>query len=483
MERERSSREYDRGERDTRDRERDRERDRDRERSSRSGRDRDHEKESRDKARDRETSTSPKTRERERERHREIREREKNRDRDRERDSRDRDNYDRPRERDSRDRERDRDRDRERDRDRDRERERDRDREARDRPSSSSGVAFSRPATYDPRLAQRTQLRNQRGSNGYDDDDDLRYEDTVRRKQLKDELGLSDDDQDTLGDGSDEDGAHERNGKSKGTRNGAGGGAGNSNREMLEQLEKLQRELEIARENEQKAHDSLSNLQLLSKSQTAILKTTMTKKIQEKQDVLEEMTGTIKDLEAKLYTAGIEFEAYSAPLVKASSSSSSSSSSTATGGSSASEADAIAEIGAMKSEIDRLMDENKMLKAAAAAATASAANGKAAVASSAKESSPKKEDQVSKAKLAAVEAEKCTLAQQLKETQQKLADLKAVAPPTAQLSAPPAPPAESSSNVEELRALQKKVRSVDLALLSLLSMLRALVLILCFVPC
>lgn len=467
MERERSRREYDHGERDTRDRER----------SSRSGRDRDYEKESRDKTRDRETSTSPKTRERERERHREMREREKNRDRDRERDrerdSRDRDSYDRPRDRDSRDRERDRDRDRERERDRER------DREARDRPSSSSGVAFSRPATYDPRLAQRTQLRNQRNSNSYDDDD-LRYEDTVRRKQLKDELGLSDDDQDTPGDGSDEDSAHGRKGKSKATRNGTGGGAGagNFSREMLEQLEKLQRELEIARENEQKAHDSLSNLQLLSKSQTAILKTTMTKKIQEKQDLLEEMTGTIKDLEAKLYTAGIEFEAYSAPLVK----SSSLSSSTSGGGPSTSEADAIAEIGAMKSEIDRLVDENKTLKAAAAA-TASAANGKTAVASSANESSPKKEDQASKAKLEAVEAEKRTLAQQLKETQQKLADLKATAPPIVQLSAPPVPPAESSSNVEELRALQKKVRSVDLALLSSLSILRALVLILCLVPC
>lgn len=426
------------------DRERERgDRDRDRERSRGGGRERDHEIEreySRSERDLREPSTSPKSRDRDRER-----ERHRDRERDRERDRGDRDrDRDRPRDRDRGDR------DRERCRDRDRDRERERDRE-RDRPSSNGGVSFSRPATYDPRLAQRTQLRHQRG-NGYGDDDDYRYEDTIRRKQLKDELGLSDDDQDAPGDGGsgdDEDGPRRQQKTPTGARSGASAGSAHTSREMLEQLEKLQHDLQVARENEQKAQDSLSKLQLLSKSQTAILKTTMMKKLQDKEDVLEEMSGAIKDLEAKLQTAGIEFEAYTAPLVKPSSSSGSGSSSLP------SESEAIAEIGAMKAEMARLVDENKALRATAEAAKAAANN--AGPRSPAKGSSPKKEDQASKAKLDAVEAEKRTLAQQLKETQQKLAALKAAppAPPLAPLAAPTS--TEVVSNTEELRTLQKKV--------------------------
>uniref|UniRef100_K3X2X4 Kinesin-like protein n=1 Tax=Globisporangium ultimum (strain ATCC 200006 / CBS 805.95 / DAOM BR144) TaxID=431595 RepID=K3X2X4_GLOUD len=429
-----------------------RERDRDRERDrSRSIRDRDSGRErtrSDRELRERESSTPPKTRDRDRDRDRE-------RHRDRDRDDRDRDRGDRgDRDRGDRDRrDRDRQRDNERDRDRDRSDRIDRDR---DRYSSGNVVAFSRPATYDPRLAQRTQQRNQQRGNGYDDDDNFRYDDSARRKQqqLKDELGLSDDDQDALGedwDGGDDDDRPRRRQKSI---NGARPGKSANTDEYLQtQVDKLQQELLIACENEQKAQDSLSKLQLLSKSQTAILKTTMVKKLHDKEELVSEMSGTIKDLEAKLHEAGIAFEAYIAPP----SSTSSSVSSPAL-----SESEGIAELNAMKAEMIYLVDENKALQAKVADATAKA-NAAVCNSSPVKGNSPAIEgQQANKAKLEAVEAEKRALTQQLKETQQKFAELKTAAPPVA----PPAAPSskvDPSVNSEELQTLQKKLADAEVS--------------------
>ncbi|TMW62185.1 hypothetical protein Poli38472_009678 [Pythium oligandrum] len=225
-----------------------------------------------------------------------------------------------------------------------------------------------------------------------------------------------------------------------------GSSNGQISKEWHDRHEKLQQELQVARDNEQKAQDSLSKLQLLSKSQTAILKTTMIKKIQERDDQLDEMTNVIKDLEGKLQQAGLTFEAYSPPSAKASTSPNGASS----------EADAIAEISAMKAEMDRLMDENKALKAKATTSSAPLPS------TATPPSSGDNTGSISKAKYDTLETEKQQLEKQLKTLQQQVATLKkevasasssAAAPPTA----PPAAPETASSNTEELRTLKKKL--------------------------
>ncbi|TYZ57941.1 hypothetical protein PybrP1_003569 [[Pythium] brassicae (nom. inval.)] len=309
-------------------------------------------------------------------------------------------------------------------------------------------------ATIEIVSESRTQQRSQRGY----DEDDPRYEDTIRRKQLKDELGLSDEEEDNTGDEDGSSGAGSRGGKQR--ARGAAEVSGQAGKEVLEQLEQLKRELQQARESEQKAQESLSKLQLLSKSQTAILKTTMTRKIQEKENELEEMSGAIKDLEAKLETAGIGFEAYAAPHSIPSSSSSTPSSS---GGTSA-ELDVAAEIGAMEAEIDRLTDENKALKLTAAKAATAASAAKAvqppAVAAP-KERSPAKDDTAMRAKLEALEAEKLALAQQLKAAQQKLVEIQAAPPVPQSAVLPPSPLSATPGGADELRTLQKKLAGAE----------------------
>ncbi|DBA00591.1 TPA: hypothetical protein N0F65_007720 [Lagenidium giganteum] len=287
--------------------------------------------------------------------------------------------------------------------------------------------------TYDPRLAQKALTQRYRG-----EDDD---ESSMRKKQLKDELGLSDDEQ-GHDEKSDEDSPHKTPRRQSSTT----GSSSRAPRELQMLYDKALQELQVARDSEQRVQDSLSKLQLLSKSQTAILKTTMTKKLQEKDTVLEEMGAVIKDLEAQLKAAGVSVEAYSMPVRAASSVTS------------ASESDAIAEIGAMKADMDRLMDENKQLKASIADRDRAGASNSDSSASS----SSNLDNMVSKAKFEAIEADKQKLEKQLREAQQKIASLKeaAAAAEQATPSPPAAPSAPSGDSVsaEELRNLKKKVR-------------------------
>ncbi|KAL4146912.1 hypothetical protein PRNP1_010668 [Phytophthora ramorum] len=428
-----------------------RERDRDRDRGSRSddrgcddsGYERSNRDSERVRTKDRDwdersaTSSTSSSRDRDRDR---VKDRDRDRDREkrREKDStRDRDrDKDRDRERDrdrARDRDRDRDRHRTRDhRDRDRDYDYDRDRDRRDYSSRYSSSSFSRPATYDPRLAQRTQLRSRRGDG---DEDDDRYEDVIRRKQLQDELGLSDEEELPSGNGDGETGG------SSSRSNNSGG-----DNEARARIRELQRELKEARDAEQKAQESLSKLQLLSKSQTAILKTSMSKKLQQKEEMVGDMTNIIKELERKLTEAGVKFDVYNLPdTAKVSSGRVGM----------ASDNDAEAEINAMKTEMERLIEDNSALKAAATKASMSDSKPPPPVASTS-------DNMVSKAALDGVEAEKRQLMRQMKEMQQQLASLKSTAstPPPAP-SAPESGSAPASSNAEEMQCLKNKLAAAE----------------------
>ncbi|KAG6971916.1 hypothetical protein JG688_00004231 [Phytophthora aleatoria] len=183
-------------------------------------------------------------------------------------------------------------------------------------------------------------LRSRRGDGDEDDE---------RRKQLQDELGLSDEEELPSSNG----GAG--NGGSSSRSNGSSGG----DSEARARIKELQRELKEARDAEQKAQESLSKLQLLSKSQTAILKTSMSKKIEQKEALVEDMANVIKELERKLKESGVTFDAYNVPdSTKVSSGRSNAAGTT-------SDNDAEAEINAMKTEMERLIEENSALKAAA----------------------------------------------------------------------------------------------------------------------
>ncbi|KAG2816080.1 Kinesin-like protein [Phytophthora cactorum] len=424
-ERERGSRDGDRGNDDYghsyRDSERVRSKDRERDwderstaSSTSSSRDRDRHRERDWDERSTASSTSS-SRDRER-----RRDRERHRDRDRDRDQ------DRYRTRDRRDRDRDYDYDRDRDYDR------------RDSSSSRySSSSFSRPATYDPRLAQRTQQRSRRGDGDEDDE---------RRKQLQDELGLSDEEELPSSNGGAE------NGGSSSRSNGSSGG----DSEARARIKELQRELKEARDAEQKAQESLSKLQLLSKSQTAILKTSMSKKIEQKEALVEDMANVIKELERKLKESGVTFDAYNVPdSAKVSSGRSNAAGTT-------SDNDAEAEINAMKTELERLIEENSALKAAATKTSSNDSKPSPPAQSTA-------ENMVNKAALDSVEAEKRQLMRQLKDMQQQLAALKSAAAAAAAAAAtpPPAPPtAESnssstSSNLEEMQALKSKLSAAE----------------------
>jgi cell division septum initiation protein DivIVA len=246
----------------------------------------------------------------------------------------------------------------------------------------------------------------------------------MRRKQLQDELGLSDEEELPS-----ESGDVDRG--SCASRNSRG------DSEARTRIKELQRELKEARDAEQKAQESLSKLQLLSKSQTAILKTSMSKKIQQKEALVDDMVHVIKELERKLSETGAKVDAYHLP-----------DSARVSSGrlNAASDNGAEAEINAMKTEMERLIDENSALKAAATRADSNDSKPTAAA-----NATP--ESMVSKDALDAFETEKRQLMRQVKDLQQQLAGLKSAATP------PPAPPASgAASNPEELQALKSKVR-------------------------
>ncbi|KAG6617021.1 Kinesin-like protein [Phytophthora cinnamomi] len=267
----------------------------------------------------------------------------------------------------------------------------------------------------------------------------------MRRKQLQDELGLSDEEElppDTA-----------NGGGSSRSNNSAGG-----DNESKTRIRELQRELKEAHNAEQKAQESLSKLQLLSKSQTAILKTSMSKRIQQKEALVEDMTNVIKELERKLTEAGVMFDAYNVPE----SARVSSGRLNAVGA--ASENDGEAEINAMKTEMERLIEENSALKKEKAAATT--------VSSTDSKSSPptdaSSDNTVSKAVLDSVEAEKRQLMRQLKEMQQQLVALNSAAPPppvpAPTLASPSVPDSASTpaaSNLEEIQELKSKLSTAE----------------------
>ncbi|KAE9115710.1 Kinesin-like protein [Phytophthora fragariae] len=265
----------------------------------------------------------------------------------------------------------------------------------------------------------------------------------MRRKQMQDELGLSDEEElppDAANGGS-----------SSRSNNSAGG-----DNESRARIRELQRELKEARDAEQKAQESLSKLQLLSKSQTAILKTSMSKKIQQKETLVEDMTNVIKELERKLTEAGVTFDAYSVPESARVSSGQLNVAGTP------SDNDGEAEINAMKTEMERLIEENSALKKEKAVATKASSTDS-------KPSPPtdsSSDNTVSKAAVESVEAEKRQLMRQLKEMQQQLVALKSAAPP------PPAPaqaptsvsestPSAASSSSVEIQALKSKLSAAE----------------------
>ncbi|KAG6966419.1 hypothetical protein JG687_00004853 [Phytophthora cactorum] len=144
-------------------------------------------------------------------------------------------------------------------------------------------------------IATMTMIQRSRRGDGDEDDE--------RRKQLQDELGLSDEEELPSSNGGAE------NGGSSSRSNGSSGG----DSEARARIKELQRELKETRDAEQKAQESLSKLQLLSKSQTAILKTSMSKKIEQKEALVEDMANVIKELERKLKESGVTFDAYNVP--------------------------------------------------------------------------------------------------------------------------------------------------------------------------
>lgn len=358
------------------------------------------------------------------------RRRDKNSSKDRDRDNeRDRErNYDRDRDR-HRYRDGDRDADRHpaqdhRDRDRFHYNDRDRDHNGRDYLSSwSSSSSFSRPATYDPRLAQRTQQRMHREEG---DELDERDESTMRRKQLQDELGLSDEDEQISSNGDAEN-----------------KGASKCHNRFIKHIKDLQCELKDSHLAERKTQDSLNKLQLLSKSQTAILKASMSKKIQLKNALIEDMTNVIEKLERKLKESGLTFESYTVPDSEKGSLGRSVAANTA------SEYDSEAEFSAIKIEMERLIEENSALKAAA---TEAISNNQVVFPTG---------DIINKAVLDSVELENGQLMHYVKDTQKHLTA--AVSPlPTLHTS-------DGSSmlfKVEEWEALKSKLSAADASYLN-----------------
>nr|CCA14324.1 kinesinlike protein putative [Albugo laibachii Nc14] len=164
--------------------------------------------------------------------------------------------------------------------------------------SSTTSSSFRRPATYDPHLARRELKSKTTYGNGR------------RKSQLKHELGLSDEDEHS----SDAEGSSDDHGD---TRKPSRVVPTTADQESINELrvayETAVQELEKARLDEQKAQDSLCNLTLLSKSQAAILKAAMAKRLQEKDSLLEDVLTAVNEHELKLRSAGVDYIPYSPP--------------------------------------------------------------------------------------------------------------------------------------------------------------------------
>ncbi|RLN53182.1 hypothetical protein BBJ29_001721 [Phytophthora kernoviae] len=264
----------------------------------------------------------------------------------------------------------------------------------------------------------------------------------MRRKQLQDELGLSDEEENPSDLGADGDA---ESGDNPSSHNNTG------DSEARARIKELQRELKVARESEQKAQESLSKLQLLSKSQTAILKTSMSKKIEQKECQMDEMANVIKGLEHKLANAGVAFDTFNiADAAKLSSGRLG-----GVGAAVSAENDGEAEINAMKTEMERLIEENSALKAAATKPSSKDTNTPSASVKAAPDNS------VSKAALDNVEAEKRQLMRKLKEMQQQMEGLKSAAAVSAPPPAPESASSSTSSSSEEMQDLKSKLAAAE----------------------
>ncbi|OQS07359.1 kinesin [Thraustotheca clavata] len=261
---------------------------------------------------------------------------------------------------------------------------------------SSRAISFSRPATYNPELVRKAT---------HEDDDDA-----VRRQQMKEELGLTDE--------NDEEADCFR-GKS-------------NNSEWQQKCEDALAKLKVAIENEEKAQSSLSKLQLLSKSQTTILKTNFEKKLKAKEMVVRDLLQTITTHESKLRGSNIQFDPFDGEVdfTKADDDTASNS------------ADPLASI---RAELDSLTEQNLQLKK-------QLRNGN----SSSKEVVG--DSQLQK-KVVMLENEKQNLLALLKDAQMKLtaAKTKDTATPTV----PPAAPVASTDNSGEVKAAQAKCTQLE----------------------
>ncbi|RHY30377.1 hypothetical protein DYB32_004358 [Aphanomyces invadans] len=275
----------------------------------------------------------------------------------------------------------------------------------------SRNIAFSRPATYNPALVKKTTTG--------DDDDEL-----ARRQQLKEELGLTDDDD-------------------RGDMESSRGGAVS---EWRQRCDEAMAKLQVALENEEKAQSSLSKLQLLSKSQTAILKTTFDKKLKSKESMVHDLLHVIADHESKLKRSGIPFEAYERPTERDEAAVASH------------DNDALA---SLKAQVEALADENTSLrKKLAAAATLP-------MASAATDGSAKSENESPHLlkKIASLEMEKQSLIQLLKDAQLKLSAHKAAATKAAAprdiADTPPPPAPVVVATTDEYKDLERKLAKVE----------------------
>ncbi|KDO25234.1 hypothetical protein SPRG_09481 [Saprolegnia parasitica CBS 223.65] len=252
---------------------------------------------------------------------------------------------------------------------------------------SSRSISFSRPATYNPELVRKAKSEDE--------------EDAVRRRQMKEELGLDDDD------------AMLEQPK-----------ASSNNAEWQQKCEDALAKLRVAIENEEKAQSSLSKLQLLSKSQTAILKTTFDKKLKAKELLVQDLLYAISQHETKLRAGGIAFDPDD-------------------GGDDP--------LGNLRAEIDALTEQNLQLKRQLRADPAVPAKSSSSDASGLQK------------KVATLESEKQNLLALLKDAQTKLSKAKdAPLPPAAPDASLDAAAKAAQKKLEgELQASAKKIASLE----------------------